>query len=463
MLKSLIDSIGDLIFYKNLDGEYIGCNRAFELAIGKKEIEITGKKDFDLFEPDLAKKYREQDVEAINGIGIKKYSEFVSYPNGIEAYVETHKTKYYDSLNNKIGIIGVGRDITEEKKKIDEITYLNYHDVLTGLNNRTFFEIEKEKLDTEENLPISVIVGDLNGLKLINDTFGHSMGDKVLKNIAQILKNVKRENDLLARTGGDEFRFILPKTSRADASILMNKIKDQCSRLTEGLSQEIYNASISLGSETKEDMQASMNSIIKLAEEAMYRVKLLEGKSLHSSIINSIKTTLLEKNQDTHNHGDRLVNLSKSMSEVLNITEEEKIALELVSTLHDIGKIGIDKSIIEKPGKLTEEEWREMKRHPEIGYRIAHTIPELRKIAEYILSHHERWDGKGYPQGLKGEEIPYMARIISIIDAYDAMTQDRPYRKAISKNEAIKELYKNSGTQFDPNLVKVFVEKVIGE
>ena len=137
------------------------------------------------------------------------------------------------------------------------------------------------------------------------------------------------------------------------------------------------------------------------------------------------------------------------------------VELELLSMLHDIGKIGVDDSILTKFDTLTDAEWREMKKHPEIGYRIAMAAPELKHIAEYILCHHERWDGKGYPQGLTGEEIPVLSRIIAVVDSYDAMTHDRAYRKAISAEDAKTEILNNAGTQFDPKIAKVFVDKIL--
>jgi HD-GYP domain-containing protein (c-di-GMP phosphodiesterase class II) len=128
--------------------------------------------------------------------------------------------------------------------------------------------------------------------------------------------------------------------------------------------------------------------------------------------------------------------------------------------LHDIGKIGIDNSILNKPGKLSKNEWEIMKKHSEIGYRIAMSSPELEPIAEYILAHHERWDGNGYPQGLKGEEIPLLSRILAVVDSYDAMTEDRVYRKAMTHQAAIEEIKKNAGTQFDPNIAQIFIDSL---
>jgi len=298
-------------------------------------------------------------------------------------------------------------------------------------------------------------------LKLINDGFSLEEGDKILVGEANILKNCIREGDILARTGGDEFTILLPNTDDVQAKIIVDKIKAACKDYADEVGNQIYGASLSLGHDTKNSMEESFDEISRTAEEEMYRSKLLESKSMHSAIIASIKATLFEKNNETEKHGGRLGELSRVLGIELGLNEKEKVDLELVSTLHDIGKISIDKNILEKSGKLSELEWHEIKKHPEIGYRIAKTVPELRNIAEYILCHHERWDGKGYPQGLSGENIPYLARALSILDSYDAMIEDRPYRKAMSKEAAIEEIRKNSGTQFDPGIAKIFVEKVL--
>ncbi|MDD3142268.1 MAG: HD domain-containing protein, partial [Lachnospiraceae bacterium] len=145
----------------------------------------------------------------------------------------------------------------------------------------------------------------------------------------------------------------------------------------------------------------------------------------------------------------------------LGLNDDKIVELELFSTLHDIGKISIDRNILTKTDKLSEEDWIELKKHPEVGYRIAQTVPELVKISEYILCHHERWDGTGYPQGLSKEEIPLLSRILAVVDAYDAMTQDRSYRKARPQTEAIEEILNNAGTQFDPEVAAIFVHKVL--
>ncbi|HYE83544.1 MAG TPA: HD domain-containing phosphohydrolase [Clostridia bacterium] len=366
----------------------------------------------------------------------------------------------YDENGEVIAIEGLIIDITERKKREDEIGYLNYHDVLTGLYNRRFFEEEKKRVDNRSSLPLSIIIGDIDGLKLINDALGHSEGDKLIVAMAKILDNCCRKEDILARTGGDEFSILLPETSNEDAYKIVKQIEMSCEEYKRKTMDEAHHVSISLGCATRSNANETLNSIMKDAEDSMYRHKLLQSKSLHSSIISSMKATLFEKSHETEAHAQRLIELSKIIGQKMNLTDEQLNELELLSALHDIGKIGINDNILNKPGRLTAEEWVEMKKHPEIGYRIAMSSPELTPIADYILCHHEHWDGKGYPQGLKREDIPLLSRILAVVDAYDAMTEDRSYRKAMAKEAAIDEIKRNAGTQFDPEIAKIFIEKI---
>ncbi len=171
----------------------------------------------------------------------------------------------------------------------------------------------------------------------------------------------------------------------------------------------------------------------------------------------------MKKNKREEEHSHRVSMLCQDMGHALGLTEGDTEELKTIGLLHDIGKIAIEENILNKREELTEDEWQEIKRHPEIGYRILNTVNDMLEIAEYVLYHHERWDGKGYPKGLKGEEIPLQSRIITIADAYDAMTSQRSYRNALQEETAIEELKINSGTQFDPELVRIFIEKVLNK
>ncbi|HWT27519.1 MAG TPA: HD domain-containing phosphohydrolase, partial [Mobilitalea sp.] len=372
----------------------------------------------------------------------------------------------YNKENEVEAIEGLIIDISERRKREEEINYMSYHDALTGLYNRRFFDEEKLRLDNEDYYPLTVIIGDINGVKFVNSALGHQEGDKLIAKMAQILISSCRDGDVLARTGGDEFSILLPKTGYEEAySVIrqISKLREEENKLNEEENKlnETFNHSISLGCATKNSKEESFSSIIKEAEESMYRHKLLQNKSLHSSIISSMKSSLYEKSQETEEHAQRLIELSKGIGESMNLLEEQLNELELLSTLHDIGKIGISDGILNKPDKLNPSEWEEMKRHPEMGYRIAMSTPELAPIADYILCHHERWDGSGYPQGLKGEDIPLLSRIISIADSYDAMTSDRSYRKAMPKEDALNEIRRNSGSQFDPKIVEIFLGNLV--
>jgi putative nucleotidyltransferase with HDIG domain len=192
--------------------------------------------------------------------------------------------------------------------------------------------------------------------------------------------------------------------------------------------------------------------------DSLHKNKILESKSYHSSILSSIQATMFAKSQNTEEHAERLATLCKYVGQELSLTPSQMDELLLFAMLHDIGKIGIDDRILNKPDKLTDEEWIVMKKHTEIGYRIALSSPELQSIANYILSHHEHWNGNGYPQGLKQEEIPLLSRILGLVDSYDAMTQDRVYRKALSRDQAIHEILNYRGIQFDPKITDIFIE-----
>lgn len=456
LLKSLINSIPDLIFYKDKNSVYLGCNKAFEAFSGIKEKDLIGLNDFNIFTKDLAELFTTMDQRMMQRGESRRNEEWVNYPDGKRSLLDTLKTPFYDVNSNVLGLIGISRDITERKRKEDEILYLSYNDVLTGVYNRRFFEEEFKRMDTKEYYPLSIIMGDVNGLKIVNDAFGHLEGDKLLKNVAKAIKDVCAENCVVARWGGDEFVVLLPNTSSETcAKLCKDMLKKKKNK------DENIRTSISLGFSTKNNPNENIDKILKEAEDMMYKNKLTESDSYRYLIIQSITKTLYEKDHETEEHANRLKDYCNQIGKLVGLSELELNELEIFAALHDIGKIAINENILNKKEKLTDEDWSKLKKHSEIGYRIVKSVPELINIADLILAHHERWDGNGYPQGLKDKNIPLLSRILGVVDAYDAMTNDRSYRKALSKEASINELVINAGKQFDPYIVEIFIENIL--
>ncbi|MGV8905448.1 MAG: HD domain-containing phosphohydrolase [Acetobacterium sp.] len=401
----------------------------------------------------------------------KNSKEFIDNPDNPKNYVneiyQSHKkgdfvwvelsTRYRYSVDGDIEIVCVSRNSSERKKAEKERNYAIYHDYLTDLYNRRFYEEALVKLDTKINLPITLVMSDVNGLKLINDSFGHTMGDELLKKAAELIKIGCRTNDIAARLGGDEFVIILPKTSAFEAAQIIKSIKSNVSNEKVGA----FKLSISFGQGTKNLEQENIQGIFKDAEDEMYRHKLYESASIRSKTIDLIMNTLYEKSRREMMHSKRVCKLCKGIATKMNFDQDAINQIMIAGLIHDIGKMGVEENILNKSGILNADEWKEIRKHPETGYRILSSVNEFSEMAKYVLEHHERWDGNGYPKGLKGTEISLQARIIGIADAYDAMTSDRSYRKGLSKEEAIKEIKLNSGTQFDPEIVKVFLENYL--
>lgn len=366
----------------------------------------------------------------------------------------------YGYDGNVDALEGIVIDIDESKHHFNQIKYMSDHDFLTGLYNRKYFEEQKDALDKAGGLPLSIIIADINGVRLINDAFGHAAGDRLIVKTGQIIQKCCEENYILARTGGDEFSMLLPDAGREKANETLASIKAACDEYNSAVEDKARSVNLSLGCGIKQKREQNINDIENEAEENMYKRKLLEQESHHNAIISSVMATMYARSQETEEHAKRLGALSQLIGKAMNLTQKGLDDLELLSMLHDIGKIGIDDRILNKPGKLTEEEWTAMKKHPEIGYRIAMSSPEFKSVAEYILHHHEHWDGSGYPNNISGEDIPMLSRILAVADAYDAMMEDRIYRKAMSKEDAIKEIEENAGTQFDPNIAYLFIQLV---
>lgn len=458
MLQVTLESIAEGMITTDHKGKITSFNKAAE--------EITGWKKEEALEKPLnsVTRFSKENgvLEESPALKVLRTGEivgptagtFLTTKDGRLIPVSGSAAPIKDENGRILGVVKILRNISAEFNHQKEILYLSYHDSLTYLFNRRFLEEKIQLLDSSNRVPVSIIMGDLNGLKLTNDVFGHAQGDQLLRKAAEVISEACRKGDLIGRWGGDEFLILLPETTLTEAEEIVARIQKLCSSDKEAPLQ----LSITFGAAQKRDPETSLYEVIKEAEELMYHHKFLEGKSHRNSIINTLLATLYAKGMETKEHADRLKTFCFHIGVRLGLTKKELDQLELLALLHNIGKVGINENILQKPGPLTEEEWAIIRKHPEIGFRIAQNTPELVPVAEYILFHHERWDGRGYPRGLKNQEIPLLARVLAVADAYDAMTSDRPYRKAMAPCKAASELLENSGTQFDPDIVKIFLE-----
>ncbi len=368
---------------------------------------------------------------------------------------------YSSILENTVAgekvVLSIATDVTERRKLEKKLTRLSFHDELTTLYNRRFYETEITRLNTKRNYPLTLLMGDVNGLKIINDSFGHLVGDDLLKTTARVLKETCRDDDIITRLGGDEFLIILPNTTSSQANNLAKRIT---ANLTEHKIKGI-GISISFGYASLTSENNSVEKVFIAAENAMYQKKLLESPSIRGFAIDVILKAIFEINSETEIHSKTVANYAAKIAAAMNLPQAEIVEIKTAALLHDIGKIATPVSIFSKKGKLTETEYEEVKKHPERGYRILSSGPNMKEIATSCLHHHERWDGLGYPNSLKGKDIPVQSRIISLADAYDAMISKRTYKTALTKEEAIEEIKRNMGTQFDPEIAKVFINKVL--
>jgi len=375
-------------------------------------------------------------------------------------------SKFWASMNirvvrdldgNIVCYQGFTIDITERKELEENLKYLCYHDQLTGLYNRTCFENEMQRLNKSREYPIAIISVDVDGLKIVNDTLGHDFGDRMLKLCANLLKQSLRESDILARVGGDEFAALLPRTTNETGNDIIQRIRSAIMQSNGNIRKNKIPLTISLGIGVAEDDSRNLVTVLQDADNHMYLDKLSKDESYISQVMRSLLSALGERDLVNHGNARRLEKICRLFGEKIGLSESKLSDLELLALLHDIGNVSIPDTILFKEGPLTNDEWQIIFQHPEKGYRIAKAVPDLEKIGDLILKHHERWDGKGYPLGLTGENIPLECRILAIADAYDAMTADRPYRKAMSSAKAKEAIKKGSRNRFDPQLVDIFL------
>jgi len=445
-LQSILDNAPVAIWLTDPNGRRLLVNKRYQedTGLGTDHCSLTAEE---------LRICRLTDMKTLMQGGPQEFEETVTYRDGSKHTLRTIKTVLRRDNGEIVGVLGIGVDITALKRAEEELWRRTYFDSLTGLYNRRYMEEVVRRLDTTDQLPISVILADLDGLKLINDAIGHQEGDILLRAMADVIRQAARPGDVAGRWAGDEFVLLLPRTDRKQAEHVVNRIRLLCGART-GM---LIPMSASLGAATKVDRGQTMTEVFDEAEKLMYKWKTLHARETRRAFTESLKRILLERTGETEAHMHNLQVLGLALGRALGLDEWHLHQIRLLAVFHDIGKVRIPAEVLRKRGPLTPEEQDLIMSHPETGYRIASIAPDFQHAAEAILAHHERWDGSGYPKGLRGEQIPIAARIHAVTDAFDALYFGRPNRPAVSLTSALRELKVGAGTLFQPELVDVLV------
>ncbi len=355
------------------------------------------------------------------------------------------------------GTLVIARDVSERRAAEQQLLFLSLHDALTTLANRAFFESELRRLDHRPGGTVGLLVADVDGLKLVNDSFGHETGDALLVESARTLRESLPPSTLLARIGGDEFAALLPGVDVSTMEQYVRNILETTKSRGPQLGAVQIPLHLALGFAVSPGPQCSLRDTFRIADDRMYRDKLHRRGSTRGSLVQILKSMMGERDTITGGHGERMGELTLRLARAAGVEEEDLGDFRLFAQFHDIGKVGIPDAILKKHGSLTPEERLIMQRHPEIGQRIALSAPDMYPVAEWILLHHEWWNGGGYPLGLSGTQIPLACRVLSIVDAFDAMTNSRRYNRPLTPEEALERIQAGAGTQFDPELVELFL------
>lgn len=459
--EKYLSMAGAFFLVLDIEGRIMEINEKGASILGYPRNNLLGRFWFDIAVPPEEKEQVRKYFKSLS-MGRPEFEENVASRirvfGGDRRTIRWNNSPIKDIYGEVKEILSIGMDITDEINAIQEVEKLTFNDPLTGLFNRNYMERIRDTFFVEENLPIGIVMGDVNGLKLTNDAFGHAAGDALLKDAGSLLKGSCRGKDVVIRWGGDEFIVLFPCADRSVMARIAKRIDDRFSISEDRLNQGALAPSLTIGTAVMECLEEGFEAALKKAEDMMYQRKILAGASWRSSILGSLESVLRERTSETREHIIRVTELSGKFADVAGLSDDEAGRLELLARLHDIGLIAVPSEILMKEGPLDQSEWMTVKRHPEVGYRIARaTSSETSSVADEILSHHERWDGEGYPNGLKEEEIPLLSRLLSIVDAFDAITHDRPYRKARTVQEAMEEIKSCAGGHFDPCLVALFL------
>ncbi|AEV28669.1 diguanylate cyclase (GGDEF) domain-containing protein,uncharacterized domain HDIG-containing protein [Sphaerochaeta pleomorpha str. Grapes] len=454
-LQLILDSTAEGIFGIDREGKCTFCNASSLRLLGySKQEQLLGKEILAIIIPsktgEIATGLRANDMVSplVTGNGISLEDQVFSRPDGTSFDVLIYAYPQWKN-NQVVGSVITFTNNTERKQNIEKIQFLSSHDELTGVYNRSFFEQEKARIDKDEYLPISLIVGDVNGLKLSNDIFGHIEGDFLLKNICSAMQNVCKHNGSISRTGGDEFVVLLPHTGSSEAKELLERIKTELDEQFPPMGKD----SISLGYATKTNAGENLQEVFRNAENSMYMEKTLCHGAIQEKQLKQLELQLYDKIPEEKLHSKCIAQLCGRMAELLQLEEIANKQLIRAGYLHDIGKV------VKKKGNLSEtaidaQGMHRIYDHTVVGFRILKNFDETAELAEIILYHHEHWDGTGYPKQLKGKQIPLASRILRFCETYEMLSQNKE-RDEKAMKESLSSL---AGTVLDPNLVDLYIE-----
>ena len=404
-------------------------------------------------------------------------------PMGLLVFWDPERERHYtpDEMALAVGLAELAGEAVRRARLVRSLQRLSGTDSLTGLaNHRQIHELlNREQARAERHgLCFNLVMLDIDGFKLLNDTYGHPCGDTALRHIAAILQANARASDVVGRYAGDEFVLILSETGAEEAYIVVEKMRAAIAEkpFVTPTGEKIP-MHASFGIATFPDDGQGVNELVVAADSNLYVSKRRGGNAITGAghvdpsegeektsfgILESMVTAVDNKDRYTRRHSEQVTELALVLGNALGLSESTLRILRAGGLLHDVGKIGIPDRILRKPGPLTPEEWAIVKGHPSMGETLIRTMPDLSDIQALVASHHEYFDGTGYPRGLSGRDIPLLARILTVADSFSAMITDRPYRKALSRRDAVFELRKGAGTHFDPAIVSTFIQCIEG-
>lgn len=442
--RQILLAISDAVMIVNPQGQIELLNGRAEKLTGYKQEEAKGRHYRGIYQLQHVKP---DPLEAVlKGRSMNRNHGFLVARSGREIPVDEEMIPFRGLSGEVQGAICVFRPKVGRGAKHVEPTQGSTLDALTGLYNRAFFKEELHRLDRPENLPLSVIMGDLNGLKLTNDIFGHAKGDELLIAVSEAFRDVCRPEDRIFRWGGDEFIVLLPRTGKEDVAL----VRDRLEETLKGRTINMIPINLPLGCATKVEEKQDFQAVCQQAEEKMYWVKTTNRTCFEREALNAITQELYARSAEEREHAQRVSRLAEEFGRHLGLSSDELRSLRLCGLLHDIGKIVLEPGLLLQAYPLEPESEREMKRHPLVGFRLLNLLEETADLAVAVLAHHEWWDGSGYPRGLKGEEIPYFARILAVVETYDRV-QERNVDRAL---DLIREA---AGSKFDPALSAAFL------